>query len=175
MWAIIKDDTALEFDSLMDLDISDESSVVDGPIEKGKFASYNKFESALRIRIALGFNGNDAAFNEHWTELKELKASLNLVGVVAGQNYYENMSIETLRWSRQADVGFYTVDLTLIEIREVETQTTTTEYTRPKTKSVNSTGTVDEGKKEVDTRSALAKGTDATTQVLEALFGGGWK
>lgn len=175
MWAIITDGAALEFDSLIGLDITDESSVIDEPIEKGSFTSYNKLGSALRIRVALGFNGNEAAFNERWTELKALKSSLDLVGVIAGQSYFENMTIETLRWSRQADVGFYMVDLTLVEIREVETQTTTTEYSRPKTKNSNSTSTVDTGKTEPDTRSTAAKGADKAIGWLEDTFGGGWQ
>lgn len=174
MWAIITESAALEFDSLLALDIIDEASVIDDPIEKGSFANYNKVESALRIRVALGFNGDEVAFNERWGELKELKKSLDVVGIVAGQLYFENMTFDTLRWSRQADVGFYMVDLTLIEIREVETQTTTTEYTRPKTKSSNSTGTVDEGKKEGDNRSTAAKGVDAGIKFLTKIFGSAW-
>lgn len=155
MWAIITDSEALTFDSLLELEIIDEATVIDEPIEKGSFTNYNKVESALRIRLSLGFNGDEAAFTSRWEELKELKKSLSMVGVASGQLYFENMTFEALRWSRQADVGFYMVDLTLVEIREVETQTTTTEYTRPKTKSANSTATVDTGKTEGDTKSSI--------------------
>lgn len=174
MWAIITNNGAFEFDSLLELDIIDESTVIDEPIEKGSFTNYNKVESALRVRISLGFNGDEAAFNVRWDELKERKKSLDVVGIVAGQVYIENMTFETLRWSRQADVGYYVVDITLIEVREVETQTTTTEYTRPKTKSSNSTGTVDEGNKEGDNRSGAAVLTDVLIDGIRTVAGGGW-
>lgn len=175
MWAIIADGGALEFDSLMGLDITDESTVIDEPIEKGSFASYNKLDLALRIRIVLGFNGNEAAFNERWAELKELKSSLDLVGVIAGQAYFENMSIETLRWSRQADVGFYMVDLTLVEIREVETQTTTTEYSRPKVKRADSMATVDTGKTDPRERTSILYDIKEEAQKLKDWLSEGLK
>lgn len=163
MWAIITNENILTFDSLIGLDVTDESNVIDEPIEKGSFASYNKVSTPLQIRIALGFNGDDAAFDIRLTELREIKANLDLISVVAGQTYYENMTIETLRYSRQADVVFYLVDMTLIEVREVETQTTTTEYSRPKVKRADSTATVDTGKTEPQDTSSVAWDLGAIT------------
>lgn len=166
MWAIITNENILEFDSLIGLDVTDESSVIDEPIEKGSFASYNKVAAPLQIRIVLGFNGDDTAFNVRLTELREIKANLDLISVVAGQTYYENMTIETLRYSRQADVVFYLVDITLTEVREVETQTTTTEYSRPKVKRSDSTATVDTGKTEPQQQQ-----TSVLTDIVEGAKG----
>lgn len=175
MWAIIANESILEFDSLIGIDATSESSVIDEPIEKGSFASYNKVTSPLQVRIVLGFNGDDAAFDIRLTELREIKANLDLISVIAGQTFYENMTIETLRYSRQSDVVFYLVDITLTEVREVETQTTTTEYSQPKVKNSDSTATVDTGKTEASSkRSTAAKVQDAIEWRLTDVFGGGW-
>lgn len=171
MWAIITNENTLIFDSLIGLDVTDDSSVIDEAIEKGSFATYNKVSNPLQIRIVLGFNGNDEAFNIRLTELREIKSNLDLISVVAGQTYYENMTIETLRFSRQADTVFYLVDITLVEVREVETQTTTTEYSRPKVKNANSTATADTGKTEAQQRaSALSNIFDAAKNAYGDLY-----
>lgn len=154
MYAIITTDgTALTFDSLMGIDIADESSVIDEPVELGSFASYNKVASPLQIRVALGFSGSDAEFGERLTEL---------VGLVTGAAYYESLSVEALRYSRSAEQGYYLVDLNLKEVRQVETTVTTTEYSRPKVKNASSASTVDTGKTEgtdEERASMLYKGT----------------
>lgn len=152
MWLILnKSGTrALPFDSMLSFSIDDASEVVSIPIENGSFAAYNKVDSPLSISVSLARQGSPADIDDFLTSLRDLKNSTELVSLQTPEAFYDDLNIESFSYSRSSETGAFVVDLQLVEIRQVDTQTTTTEYTRPSVKNPESASTEDNGKTGTD-------------------------
>lgn len=150
--------TAVTFTSFIDIDLRNEGQALSYPIEEGSFANYNKVDTPLDIRVTLATQGNNSDFEYILAKLDEYKREAVKLSVSTPSRLYESMTLETYSYkrSRDAGAGMLTVELALIEVREVETQVTTTVITRPK--NPTSSGKTNTGKTQ-------------TTDVLTDIFG----
>lgn len=117
----------IEFDTFISAEITADGAIVSEQVEEGSFVSYNKATSPLEITVMLGKSGEASELQDILDSLKELKDSTDVVSVVTPEAEYENMALESYSYSRRREDGVNVlfVELKLIEIREVESQTTT--------------------------------------------------
>jgi hypothetical protein len=138
--------SAVAFTSFLDIDLKNAGQALSYPIEEGSFANYNKVESPLDMRVSLATQGTDADFEYILTKLDEYKREAVKLSVATPARLYESLTLETYSYKRgrEAGAGILTVELTLVEVREVETQVTTTVVTKPK--NPTSSGKANTGK-----------------------------
>jgi hypothetical protein len=135
-WTLLDESggTAVAFTSFVDLDCRSEGQALSYPVELGGFANYNKVESPLNIRVTLAAQGDDSDFDYMLMQLEDYKKQAVKLVVETPSSFYPGMTLETFSYKRARDAGagMLVVDLSLVEVREVETQVTTTVITRPK-------------------------------------------
>jgi alpha-L-fucosidase len=138
--------TAVTFTSFVDIDLRNEGQALSYPIEEGSFANYNKVDTPLDIRVTLATQGSNADFEYILAKLDEYKREAVKLSVSTPSALYESMTLETYSYkrSREANAGMLTVELSLIEVREVQTQVTTTVISKPK--NPTSSGKTNTGK-----------------------------
>ena len=118
----------VEFQSFISCEISDEGEVLKMPTENGGFAAYNKVADSIKIRVQLAIQGDDADIQTALTNLKTLKDGTQTFSLVTPTVEYRNMTLESMNYARKREDGLKVcyVELTLIEVREVEAQYTET-------------------------------------------------
>lgn len=150
--------TAVSFTSFLDIDYTNEGKALSYPVEQGGFANYNKVESPLGISVTLATQGLDSDFEYILERLDEYKGKAVKLSVVTPSALYESMTLETYSYRRTQDAGagMLVVELSLVEVREVETQVTTTVITKPK--NPTSSSTVNTGKTQPQTPTSVLAG-----------------
>lgn len=144
-WTITGGTTAITFNSMIEFEINDHSQVANILIEKGSFTNYNKTDDPLEVRVVLGYQGTDAEKEAALSAIKAMKNSLDLVSLETPEAFYESLNIEAYTYVRSADTGPLLVQLSLVEIREVEVGVTTGNNTVGNSKNPTSVDTVDTG------------------------------
>lgn len=149
---------AVTFTSFIGAEITDEGKVVSGPVEEGSFASYNKTDSPLDVKVTLGMQGDNATLQEAIDALEQLRFSTDLVNLVTPVVEYEDLNLEKFSYSlkREDGRGCLYVDLHLVEIIEVEAQ-----YTNARLAPQQNRGKVqakDAGKKQQGGNTSAAAG-----------------
>lgn len=151
IWTILDESgqTAVTFTSFIDIDLRNEGQALSYPIEEGKFANYNKIQAPLDIRVTLAVQGTETDFEYVLQKLDEYQKEAVKLSVSTPAALYENLTLETFNYTRNREnnSGMLTVELHLIEVREVETQVTTTVITKPK--NPTSSGNTNTGKTQV--------------------------
>lgn len=163
-WTILDEGgaTAVTFTSFVDIDLRNEGQALSYPIEEGSFANYNKVDAPLGIRVTLAVQGTDSDFEYILAKLDEYKREAVKLSVSTPARLYESMTLETYSYkrSREAGAGMLTVELSLVEVREVATQVTPTVITKPK--NPTSSGKANTGKTQT---------TDVLTDIIALMFG----
>ncbi|RYY79926.1 MAG: hypothetical protein EOO69_04475 [Moraxellaceae bacterium] len=181
-------------DTVLDLGYKNSSKVSTYPVQAGPFASYNKvinpFEATVRMARGGSLNalgevanllkggslggGGERERTEFLDAIDDMANSLDLVNVVTPEKTYTNCNITGYSYRREQTNGAYLliVEITLIEIREVEAQYTQTESSLPAPainapQSVNAASPVNVGKVQaqpVQNRDLVTKISDAIDQ-----------
>lgn len=144
------------FTSMLDISITDEGSVLSNSVEAGQFYAYNKVQSPAEVRVTLGIAGDVSEHDAILQRLKELQTSTERVSLVTPSTTYINLTVQSRNYRQTSDNGAYllAVELTLKEVREVET-TTTTVIIQSQAKNPSSVSDVDRGMAETRPLSAL--------------------
>lgn len=147
-WALVDEQgqSIVSFTSFFDIDYKNEGKALSNPVEEGGFANYNKTQSPLDIRVTLGFQGDESDFQYALSKLAEYQQQTVKLSVATPAEFYESMTLESYTYKRAqgAGAGMLTVELNFKEVREVETQVSTTVITKPKNST--SSGNVNTGK-----------------------------
>ena len=129
-WTLLTENgtDALTFDAMLSVDISAENRVVHEPVENGSFASYNKAASPTQLRVSLARSGTDYDQQAALDTLDRLCGGTDLVTLVTPAQEYAGYNLESYSYNRTDRGGaqLLVVELSLIEIRQVETQAITT-------------------------------------------------
>lgn len=169
VWTLIDEGggNVVEFTSFIDIDTRNEGQALSYPVEEGGFANYNKVQTPLDLRVTLATQGAEADFESILNRLDEYQAEARKLFVSTPAAFYGPMTLESYsnRRTTQSGAGLLTVELALVEVREVQTQTTTTVITKPK--NPTSASTTNTGKTQPD-----AEG-DKPKSVLNTVFGSG--
>lgn len=126
-----------------------EMKVSDFPVEKGSFADYNKVEMPATPTVTLCLSGTESARADFLNAIDTATKSTDLYSVVTPEVTYAGYSIDRYSYSRRQARGatLLVVELSLREIRQVESTKTTVENKQvdaPKTPGA--APTVDAGK-----------------------------
>ncbi len=129
-WTILntKGGSAITFTSFLDIDVRKAGLSMSYPIEEGGFANYNKVQSPLEIRVTLGIQGEHSEIEYALEKLNEYQANPIVLDVATPSYFYENMTLEAYSYKRTKENNstMLTVEMVMVEIREVKTRTTTT-------------------------------------------------
>lgn len=166
-WQVVDAKTGqniVNFTSFLDANILRENQVVDEDIEEGSFASYNKVEAPLEVKITLGIEGTTAELQSALVSLDKYVKGIDLINCVTPTAEYRNLNLERYDYDLKADIGrgVLYVSLFLLEIRQVRS-----EYTNVKIPEQQNRGTV-QGKK-VDTSKSTKKNSAPNRSMLKSL------
>lgn len=136
----------LSYTSFLGVEVQDQGSVVDAPIEEGSFASYNKVQTPFGLRVTVGKDGTRDELEAFLDSLSELKDTATLILVATPGRLYGPATLESLNYRRTVEAGAYAlyVELTIVEIREVKTFVTSTVISGPR--NPTSAGNTNTGK-----------------------------
>lgn len=125
--APVKGGTALSFDSMLSVDVKSENQVVQEAVEEGSFATYNKLASPTSIHIKLAKSGYDYDQQAFLKELDKLCDGVDLLRLTTPSATYSGYNVESYAYIRDDTSGaqLLTVELSLVEVREVSTNVTT--------------------------------------------------
>lgn len=126
-WGLISEnmEDIVPFQTIVSLQISDQSKVVTTIIENGSFASYNKTDLPSEIKLTAILAGDVPEQQSSLAILRTYKKITDIVGVLTPFEYYDHMNLTGIVVSRTVENGATQtfVDLTLEEIREVNVRT----------------------------------------------------
>ncbi|MDL2315517.1 hypothetical protein LJC59_00340 [Desulfovibrio sp. OttesenSCG-928-A18] len=164
--------TAVVFTSFIGMDLRSDGNALTYPVEQGSFADYNKVDSPQEIKVTLGLQGAEADFEAALAKLDEYQKEAVKLAVATPARHYDSMTLEGYAYSRsqERNAGMLAVELTLVEVREVETQVTTTVVTKPKNPTSASKENTGKAQPEAaEKRQSLSK----YLELRSALTGGG--
>lgn len=141
---------ALNVTSFIDIDVANEGQALSYPVEEGGFMNYNKTQTPLNIRVTVAMQGSDDDFKVLVDKLDGFQERAEKIFVLTPSSYYGPLTLAsyTYKRSRESGAGQLVAELSLVEIREVKTQVTTTVITKPK--NATSSGTVDTGQTQTE-------------------------
>ena len=123
-WSLLVDGLTrvCEFSSIVGLSIAVDSKVVNAPIEKGSFTSYNKVVSPDAVTMTALLAGGEREQESALIRLRELKNSTELLRLVTPFESFENLNIVTVKWERTTEIGSTRtmVEITMQEVKQVE-------------------------------------------------------
>lgn len=129
-WSIVNESNskAVSFTSILEVSVSSESQVSTCPIEEGSFAAYNKIVAPIQITMKVAVNGTKSELDTAIDKVKDLATGTELVNVITPEQEYEGYNIYKYAYRRAAEEGtdLIVFDLSLIEIKEVESEYTNT-------------------------------------------------
>lgn len=126
-------EAAVFFDSMLGVEVSTENQVAQEPVEQGSFASYNKSASPRQVKVTLARSGDGYDHDEIICALDELCSGTDLLTLITPAQEYEGYNLESYNYRRSETNGvqLLVVELSLVEIRQVESQATTTVDVKP--------------------------------------------
>lgn len=123
----------LEFQSMLEMSCTEDSSLPSEPIEQSSFATYNRVIEPLDIKCRLGVQGYPSVLQSMIDRLSELRKGTEKLTFIIPSASYESLMLQGFDYRVDNHTGFNVllVDLTLREIREVPTFLTTSSVTEP--------------------------------------------
>lgn len=118
---------AVSFDVFCEMECKGENQVAHEPLEQGSFAAYNKQASPLEFRVVLAMTGDAATQQEALERIEELCNGTELVSLITPQQEYDSLNLESYSYRRNETTGasMLTVEMMLVEIRQVESAAST--------------------------------------------------
>lgn len=158
-WALISDKgtTVAPFDSMLSIDVKNESKLLTSPVEESGFASYNKVASPLDIYVELAASSSESGHAALLAALDKLASGTDLVSLVTPDKEYRFLNIESYSVKRTATEGatLLVAELHLLEIRQVKVQVSKAVIRSPK--RATSASKVDRGQVQAQPHMSLAK------------------
>lgn len=141
------DAEVLSFNSFLELEIESGGSVPAQPLEQGSFAAYNKLQEPLKIAANIAIEGTLAELQDALGQLNVLKEETTIFSVITPEFEYVNMTLESFSYARKREEGrgVLYVQMNLVEVREVETATTSVKLPKKKVKKKDCTSQKNNG------------------------------
>ncbi len=157
-WALISDKgtTVAPFDSMLSIDVKNESKLLTSPVEESGFASYNKVASPLDIYVELAASSSESGHAALLAALDKLASGTDLVSLVTPDKEYRFLNIESYSVKRTATEGatLLVAELHLLEVRQVKVRVSQAAIRSPKRPT--SASKVDRGQVQTKKRNSLA-------------------
>lgn len=109
----------LKPDSIASVGMQGEYRIADYPTEKGGFASYNKVQTPMDIRVILTKGGALSERVAFLAKLEAMRGDLKLYNVITPERLYQNVNVVRVTLDRSAQNGatLLTVEVGLREVR----------------------------------------------------------
>ncbi len=114
--------TAVNFTSLISMEVTRDGDTVSTPVELGSFASYNKIQKPAVIKVSLGLEGDQYLIDLAILAIKELQKTTALVSLCTPSSLFESLTIKSHNYKYEKTAGMLTVNLPLAEVRQAGTQ-----------------------------------------------------
>lgn len=152
----------VQFTSMLGIDIRNEGTALSYPVELGSFASYNKVQSPLDIVVSLAKWGTHFEFSDILKTLDEYQAEAKKLLVVTPSAFFDSMTLESYehRHDQRRNANMLTVDLHLVEVKEVNAETASP-------RNGTSAGKVNSGKKQAQSGDS---GNQKRKSILRKIF-----
>lgn len=139
----------VEFESFLELETNFDGQVVSEPVELGSFASYNKVKSPIELTVTLAQHGDADVLQTMIDKLADMRTGTDLFSVISPEYEFENMSLESFSYSRKREdgVNVLVVEARCIEVKEVESQTTSVAIKKSGAKNKETASKTSGGKK----------------------------
>jgi hypothetical protein len=123
------------FDSFVEIEAVNPTTVSNFPVQSGSFASYNKVNLPKPITVVLVKGGSAQEMAKFITIINMVTNSTYLYTVITPTATYNNMNIELSGYRQTAEEGSHLIraELRMIEVREVLAKYTQTELKNAKT------------------------------------------
>ena len=144
------DNDVVSFNSLLELNIESGGTVAAQALEQGSFAAYNKVQEPLKIAAAIAIEGDSAALQDALGTINLLKEDTTIFSVITPEFEYVNMTLQSFSYARKREEGrgVLYVQMDLVEVREVETATTTVRLPKKKVKKKDCASPKNEGQQQ---------------------------
>ena len=161
-WALLAEDgrSLMEFDAILSFEASAENRVSQEPVEKGSFATYNRAASPTRLNVRLARSGTGYDQQTMLDTLERLCNGTELVTLTTPAQEYAGYALEGYRHSHSDTDGaqLLVVDLSLVEVRQVETLAYTSVRIKPQqAKRASDVSVQDTGKGQTKKMDVLLK------------------
>jgi hypothetical protein len=135
----------LEFQSMLEISVNEDSSLPSEPIEQSSFASYNRIVEPLDVKVRLGIQGYPSKLQSVIDRLSEMRKGTEKVTLITPSASYEDLMLQGFDYRKDNHSGHNVllVDLTLKEVREVPTSLTTSSVTEPEPAAVSADSAAD--------------------------------
>ena len=142
------DEEVLSFNSLLELNVESNGSVPAQAIEQGGFAAYNKTQEPLNVTASVAIEGTPADLQAALGTLNQLKEDTKLFSLITPEFEYVNLTLESFSYTRKREEGrgVLYIQMNLIEVREVETATTSVKLPPKKCKKKDCSSQKNNGK-----------------------------
>lgn len=168
-WILLGEDDDQEvvsFNSMLELNIESGGAVPEQTLEQGSFAAYNKTQEPLKITASIAVEGTPDELQDVLVALNQLKEETKKFSVITPEFEYVSMTLESFSYARKREEGrgVLYVQMNLVEVREVETATTTVKLPKKKCKRADCASQKNNGQgqaKQSTESSPLRKLTDA--------------
>lgn len=142
-WGLYKADgktLALQPDNFVSIDYQNVQNVSQYPVERGSFTSYNKVQTPFRAVVKVSKGGSKTDRAAFISAVESLNASLDLYWLITPEKTYKNVNLERYDYRRDAmnGAGLMVVSLYLVEIREAQASSSTTNAQSPQAPSAQS-------------------------------------
>lgn len=118
-------------DSFRDFGMRQEWTITTAPTEQGGFAAYNKVNNPFEVQLRLTKGGSLRERTDFLQRVEEICNSLQLYKIVTPEKTYFRCNVTRYEVSRKEARGAYfldEVDIFFVEIRNVESEYTTTTF-----------------------------------------------
>lgn len=169
VWTLLNENgsTAIEFTSFISIDYRNEGQAVAYPIEEGSFVNYNKTANPLNIIVTLAVSGRNDQLEQILVRLDEYQSQAIKLSVSTPVALYESMTLESYSYTRtqERNSDMLTVELSLVEVRDITTQVTTI-ISKPR--NATSSSKENTGRKQPNAQTALS---EITNKIISGIGG----
>lgn len=140
IWMLVDEngEQAVPFNVYLSMNVKNESKVVSAPVENGSFVTYNKATSPIQITASLAITGKPDEIKSALSIIMDMVGDTSIVSLVTPDYEYKSLCIASCNYRRSADNGIdmLIVDCSLIEVREIELQTTNAKIAQKKSRGL---------------------------------------
>lgn len=136
---------SLEFQSMLEISLQEDSRLPEEAIEQSSFATYNRIIEPQDLKIRLGLQGYPSKIQSTLDRLSDMRKGTEKITVITPSATYDNLMLRSFDYRKDNHTGHNVliVDLTFKEIREVPTFKTTTSVTEPEPPAVTEEAAAD--------------------------------
>lgn len=174
-WGIFENKSGrsvITFSTVKDVDYRKDWAILDYPIERGSFETYNKVETSYEGRITF-VAGGFAATQDLIDSVEAIAGNLKLYDLVTPEKTLTKCNVEHVDWRRRNPVGIIELSLFVKQIRNSVSSELSTSTKTPEGNSTTDGGQVQPQEYDAASKAKIEAAFYADTAPPAAVLGGG--